>query len=111
MKIKDGFSDLAVMGENRWRDENEWQLARTQYTSFYLHSNGVANSLNGNGWLDNKIPNGEETPDTYVYNPLDPVPSAGGAMLGERSSTQLQNTIESRPDVLVYTTPPLSEQR
>ncbi len=100
---------IFVMGENRWRDENEWPLARTQYTSFYLHSNGAANSLDGNGWLDNKIPKGEETPDTYVYNPLDPVPSAGGAMLGERSGTQLQNTIELRPDVLVYTTPPLSE--
>jgi hypothetical protein len=97
------------MGENRWHDENEWPLARTQYTSFYLHSNGAANSLDGNGWLDNKVPKGEETPDRYVYNPLDPVPSAGGAMLGKRSGIQLQNAIESRPDVLVYTTPPLSE--
>lgn len=100
---------IFVMGENRWHDENEWPLARTQYTSFYLHSNGAANSLDGNGWLDNKVPKGEETPDRYVYNPLDPVPSAGGAMLGKRSGIQLQNAIESRPDVLIYTTSPLSE--
>lgn len=100
---------IFVMGENRWSDEKEWPLARTQYTSFYLHSHGAANSLHGNGWLDNETPKGKETPDQYVYNPLDPVPSAGGAMLGKRSGIQLQNTIELRSDVLVYTTSPLSE--
>ena len=100
---------IFVMGENRWSDEKEWPLARSQYTSFYLHSHGAANSLHGNGWLDNETPKGKETPDQYVYNPLDPVPSAGGAVLGKRSGIQLQNTIELRSDVLVYTTSPLSE--
>ncbi|MEE3232814.1 MAG: CocE/NonD family hydrolase [Candidatus Latescibacterota bacterium] len=100
---------IFVMGENRWRDENEWPLARTQYTSFYLHSNGAANSLDGDGLLNTAVPKGEETPDTYTYNPLDPVPSAGGAMLGPRSGVRLQNTIESRYDILVYTTTILSD--
>ncbi len=40
---------LFVMGENRWRDEQEWPLARTSYTSFYLSSDGKANSLKGDG--------------------------------------------------------------
>ena len=31
---------LFVMGANRWRDEQEWPLARTQYTEFFLHSGG-----------------------------------------------------------------------
>ena len=34
---------LFVMGENRWRDEQEWPLARTQYTRWYFHSGGSAN--------------------------------------------------------------------
>ena len=45
---------LFVMGDNRWRDENEWPLARTRYTKLYLHSDGKANSLSGDGgpvWL------------------------------------------------------------
>ena len=40
---------IFVMGENRWRDEQEWPLARTEYTPWYLHSGGSANSLNGDG--------------------------------------------------------------
>ena len=100
---------IFILGYNQWRDENEWPLARTQFTSFYLHSNGKANTLSGDGWLNNQIPKGEETPDTYIYNPLDPVPSAGGAMLGPRSGTQLQNAVESRHDVLVYSTDVLPE--
>src|SRR5262249_22298637 len=34
---------LFVMRENRWRDENEWPIARTQWTKYYLHSQGGAN--------------------------------------------------------------------
>src|SRR5262249_24641442 len=35
---------LYVMGENVWRGEPEWPLARTRYTPFYLRSAGRANS-------------------------------------------------------------------
>ena len=42
---------IFVMGDNRWRDENEWPLARTQYTKVYLSSRGGANSLAGDGTL------------------------------------------------------------
>ena len=39
------------MGENAWHDENEWPIANTQWTKYYFHSNGRANTLNGNGTL------------------------------------------------------------
>lgn len=86
-------------------------IGPTQYTSFYLHSNGSANTLKGDGQLNTLKPNNTEPPDTdtYVYNPIDPTPSSGGAMLGGRSGMYLQNTVETRSDVLVYTTPPLSK--
>src|SRR5262245_3930162 len=31
---------LFVMGDNVWRDEDEWPLARTRWERWYLHSNG-----------------------------------------------------------------------
>ena len=41
---------LFVMGANRWRDEREWPLARTEFTEFFLHSGGAANTAAGHGF-------------------------------------------------------------
>jgi putative CocE/NonD family hydrolase len=99
---------LYVMGENRWRDEQEWPLARTRYTAYYLHSNGRANGLTGDGVLSTEVAAASEPADRYTYDPRHPVPSRGGAMLGPRAGMALQNEIEARADVLVYTTAPLT---
>jgi putative CocE/NonD family hydrolase len=99
---------IYVMGEHRWRNEEEWPLARTRYTPYYLHGAGDANTLHGDGEL-RVVPSTEASSDSYVYDPLDPVPSAGGAMLGPRSGIALQNEVEQRTDVLVYTSPILEE--
>ncbi len=97
------------MGENRWREEAEWPLARTVYTPYFLSSTQGANSLSGDGTLiPNRTTTGQEA-DAFTYDPEHPVPTAGGAMLGDRSGMQLQNTIESRQDVLVYSTPVLEK--
>lgn len=103
---------IFVMGDNVWRQEHEWPLARTQYTKYYLHSHGNANSLSGSGNLSTEEP-GNEPCDIYNYNPLDPVPSIGGnsccvpsiAPMGPRD----QRPVEVRNDVLVYTTEVLTE--
>jgi putative CocE/NonD family hydrolase len=100
---------IFVMGKNIWRDEQEWPLARTHYTDFFLRSGGNANRLVGDGRLLLVAPGVEEPPDKFVYDPLHPVPSAGGAMIGPRAGIALQNAIEERQDVLVYSTPPLDE--
>ena len=73
---------IFVMGENVWRDEKEWPLARAVPTKYYLRSAGHANSSNGDGKLSLEPPNDEEPADSYVYDPSDPVPTRGGAMLG-----------------------------
>ena len=93
---------LFVMGDNCWRDENEWPLARARYTNVYLHSGGKANSLRGNGSLSFAAPT-EEPPDCYVYDPNDPVPTRGGTTLGLALGVFDQNKIEEREDVLIYT--------
>ena len=118
---------IYTMGTHVWRDEQEWPLARTRYTTYYLHSRGNANTSSGDGTLTRFSPEGEERADRFVYDPRSPVPTAGGAMLGFRvpglldadarttrignvtAGIERQNEVESRRDVLVYTTEPLDE--
>ncbi len=97
---------LFVMGENRWRYENEWPLARTIYTRFYLHSDGAANTLNGSGSLSIDPP-GDEAPDSYVFDPHDPAPTRGGNTLIIPYGVADQREVEERQDVLIYTSEPL----
>lgn len=99
---------IFVMGENVWREEQEWPLARTRYTPYYLHSQGKANSLRGDGRLSPAGP-GEEPADHFVYDPNDPVPTRGGNTLIIAMGVQDQRPVEERPDVLVYTSKPVTE--
>ena len=100
---------IFVMGENRWRHESEWPLARTRYTRYYLHSGGRANSIHGDGSLTTEPPQ-EEAPDTYAYDPRDPVPTLGGqAMLIQDTGPRDRRPVERRDDVLVYTSERLSQ--
>ncbi len=103
---------IFVMGANEWRDEREWPLARTELTPYYFHSRGEANSLFGDGELSTEAP-AEETPDHYVYNPAFPVPTRGGNTCCTPELVPWgaydQRPIESRTDVLVYTSAPLEE--
>ncbi len=97
---------LFVMGPNIWRDEQEWPLARTQYREYYLHSDGRANSLFGDGTLSTMVP-GEERADHYLYDPANPVPSHIDDPLTFMVQDQRPN--QQRDDVLVYTTVPFAE--
>ena len=100
---------IFVMGANEWRDENEWPLARTQYTPYYFHSLGSANSLKGDGMISTAKP-GDEPADTFVYDPARPVPTHGGCLLfGDKFGAQDQREIEKRDDVLIFTSQKLSE--
>ena len=100
---------LFVMGENRWRPENEWPLKRTRFTSYFLHSGGRANSLKGTGSLATAEP-GDEPPDQFTYDGSNPVPSVGGNnLMGATAGPYDQTRVEEREDVLVYSTPPLEQ--
>ena len=103
---------IFVMGANVWRDEGEWPLSRTRYVNYYLHSNGNANTLNGDGSLSPEAP-GDEPWDAFLYNPVNPVPTRGGGLCCHEAAYPPgafdQREVESRADVLVYSTPPLEK--
>jgi putative CocE/NonD family hydrolase len=107
---RDAPVTIFVMGENQWRDEQEWPLARTRYTKYYLASSGKANTAAGDGTLGTRLPGGAAT-DQFDYDPADPVPTAGGntCCSSVPSGPFDQRQVEARDDVLVYTTPALTE--
>lgn len=99
---------IFVMGKNEWRDEDDWPLARAVTTHYYLHSEGMANGLQGDGTLTTTAPTAGKR-DHYVYDPADPVPTIGGPLCCGALPTGIgpedQRPAEDRKDVLVYTTP------
>jgi putative CocE/NonD family hydrolase len=103
---------LFVMGVNEWRDEKEWPPTSTEYRRFYLHSRGRANGAAGDGALSMDAP-GSERPDSFLYNPIDPVPTRGGGLCCYPAAAPGgafdQRAVEQRSDVLIYSTGPLQE--
>jgi hypothetical protein len=101
---------IFVMGENKWRDEEAWPLERAKQTRYDLHSAGKANSASGDGALSIATA-ATETADKFVYDPANPVPTVGGPLCCDAvhlaPGPRDQKEVESRPDVLVYSTPPL----
>jgi uncharacterized protein len=104
----DGAADgppvrIFVMGENSWRDEQEWPLARARDERYFLRAGGVLSAE----------PPGGEPPDEYVYDPHDPAPTVGGptslpaSFMRTNSGPLDQRKVEERDDVLVYTSDPL----
>ena len=99
---------LYVQGAEAWRDAPSWPVPGTVDTRFHLHSDGGANSLEGDGWLSPEPP-GDEVADTYRYDPADPTPSVPGR-LSRPAGPVDRRPIEGRPDVLVYSTTPLESE-
>ena len=101
---------LFVMGENRWRSEKEWPLARTRYTRYFLCSKGSANTLKGDGTISINPPVSEK-PDKFTFDPKHPVTTIGGCVYPPQyAGPKDQRAVERREDVLVYTSAPLEEQ-
>jgi len=101
---------IFVMGQNQWREEDDWPLARAKSTRYFLHSHGAANSSRGDGSLSTAA-NASEPADKFTYDPGNPVPTVGGPLCCDSDhlapGPREQRTVEERKDVLVYSTPPL----
>ena len=101
-----------TMGSNKWQQSETWPPKEAVATPFYLNSNGKANSRNGNGALTLSVPK-TDMPDQFSYDPANPVNSFGGNVCCIGNAIQGgsldQQTMELREDILVYSTPPLTE--
>ncbi len=103
--------ELFYMGVNQWREEDDWPIPGTDYQSFYIRSEGSANSVRGNGVVVKSKPS-RLTEDSYVYDPLHPVPTTGGnncCGTPTPSGPRDQRPLERREDVLVYTSEVLTD--
>ncbi len=100
---------IFVMGRNEWREEDDWPLARAQSRRYFLNSDGNANSVRGSGSLSTAPPGRAESPDHYVYDPANPVPTIGGPLCCDSGhlppGPRDQRPVEARDDVLIYSTP------
>jgi uncharacterized protein len=100
-----------VVGENRWESSPSWPPAGARSETFYLRGEGRANTLYGDGLLD-QSPQRDDHADQFVYDPANPVPTYGGGGCCEGNAVHFgsfdQRAVEARNDVLVYTTPAFS---
>jgi putative CocE/NonD family hydrolase len=100
------------MGDNVWHDAQTWPPEDFTSTSFYLHSNGKANTRKGNGRITREAATQDETPDTFRADPANPTPS--NPITEERPIKAAvwgpvdQSATEDRDDVLVYTSEPMT---
>ncbi|WP_068928051.1 CocE/NonD family hydrolase [Planobispora rosea] len=93
---------IFVMGDDVWRDEESWPLARAVETRYHLHADGL---------LSPAVPTATD-PATFTCDPRDPVPTVGGPLLlpdPTNVGPQDQRDVELRPDVLCFTTDVLTE--
>lgn len=120
--LRDGEGDFKMprvqyflMGANQWKSADSWPLPGTRFVPYYLSSGGHANTSKGDGRLSTKAASGP--PDSYRYDPRDPVISPEGfkvppapgrpAEFETASAAADQRQTDLRHDRLVFTTEPL----
>ena len=97
-----------------WRDEQDFPLPDTQFTPYYLHTDGE---------LSTTLPSTDEPTSCFSFDPQYPVPTIGGGIsaadpimgagaFDQRGSTRFfgcKDTLplNARSDVLTFQTPPL----
>ena len=98
---------LFEMGSNQWR--NLEALNSSQQQTFYLKSNGLANIQENAGQLvTDLLLDMPKIIDTIVHDPWRPVPSLGGHA-GFPSGSFERSHLDTRFDVLTYTSKPLTK--
>ena len=102
-----------TMGINKWQQSETWPPKGITYQTYFLGSKGNAQTMYGNGTLSlskNSKPQGK---DSFVYDPMNPVKSYGGGVCCTGNAVQGgsfdQRIMETRADILVYTSQPLEE--
>jgi hypothetical protein len=101
-----------TMGLNRWQTSETWPPEGAQPMTYYLSSNGKANTMNGDGVLNMRLPVTDK-PDSFTYDPSNPVDSYGGNVCCTGNAVEAgafdQRKMETRDDILVYTSEPFKD--
>jgi len=101
-----------TMGLNKWQAADTWPPSGAQPMTLYFASGGKANTLNGDGALSASLQT-SDSPDRFDYDPMNPVSSYGGNVCCTGNAVAGgafdQRKMESRPDILVYSSEPLKE--
>ena len=101
-----------TMGLNKWQTSDRWPPSGARPMTFFLGSGGKANTLNGDGTLSSEPP-AVDKPDSFTYDPKDPVTSYGGNVCCTGTAITAgsfdQRKMEARPDILVYTSEPFTQ--
>jgi uncharacterized protein len=101
--------DIFVFGDDAWRKEAAWPLARAIATKWYVSSGGNANTSGGDGVLDTIPPSGAPV-DTFTYDPAKPTPYLIDSRELETSLNEDFTALNaSRHDALVFTSKPLTK--
>jgi len=95
-----------VMGKG-WISGEQWPLKETRMTTYYLDSDPESRLRHENGILTTRPPTSDGA-DSYVYDPAVPVPTIGGGCCDFANALD-QRPVEMRRDVLVYSTPALTQ--
>ena len=101
-----------TMGMNKWQTSDTWPPSGARPLTFYFSSAGHSNSLNGDGVLSTAPPDADK-PDSFTYDPMNPVTSYGGNVCCTGHAVQGgafdQRKMEARSDILVFTSKPFEE--
>jgi putative CocE/NonD family hydrolase len=100
---------IFVMGAGEWRDAQAWPPAGAGSAVFHFSSAGRANSRFGDGRLVASPVTADEPPDEWIHDPDRPVPFITGASSAQIGGPDDYLGVESRGDVLVFTSEPLAE--
>ena len=90
---------LHLQNAGTWLESEQWPPAASEPVAYHLRSGG--------GLAAEPAAGGAPT-SGFTYDPADPTPSAGGPLLQPPGKQVDNQAIEARPDVLVFTGPPLA---
>jgi uncharacterized protein len=100
---------IFLMGANEWLDLADWPAPGSTELSLYLDSEGQANSRQGDGRLLTSPAPSDSPADTWVHDPDRPVPFITPASSAQIGGPDDYSALETRGDVLVFTSKPLTE--
>jgi putative CocE/NonD family hydrolase len=98
--VRDAPVRVFVGGENHWRNLEDWPPPGSRELTLHLQPHGG---------LAAGAPQEPAEPSRFRYDPEDPTPAVGGAVLLERQPVQDNRALEARDDVLTFTGEPLTE--